>query len=469
MRLIRKNNTHTVLRELTEEEADSVRRHCGAGRQTEPEDAATVADILKTMRDGRETILWLECDCRGILVKGSKQPRLTARAREQGPLHFVRLNGYGPHLCELQAFRTDPEDDNNDDDDQSEPQPGKHRPLRPVNDTLNYLDDEQKSRGGNRPGGKTGAKGGQPSSATRLPKLGRILYTILDDAGFNRLLTADASGPTSAENRSWDRIKTFAESEEITDSLSLQKILFTEPWVKPAEKLREIDALPWPKGKKRSALLLFVADKVTASEVVKQTRIGPATITPEYGVRIGGRDQNFANPPYWVLAILDRDKDGHPRVREAFAQHAYTGKQPVPLDSDYERKTLAQLLKITTWVKKKGVDVEVTKPLFDSEVTLDSGELAWCRADFELEFLEPARDGASARRHRLVIETMGSESEEYLAQKSGTHAIMRRRGVLVEHVVRNDDQQSERDGEFFRRVSGYILNLAGIARAADGT
>lgn len=467
MRLIKKSNADAVVRELTAEEADSVRRHCGAGRQTEPQDAATVADILKAMRDGRETTLWLECDCRGTVVKGSKQPRLTARGREQGPLHFVRLNGYGPHLCELQAFRTAPDDD--DDDELSEPQPGKHRPLRPVNDTLDYLDDEQQLGGSKRPGGKTGTAGGRPGSATRLPKLGRILYTILDDAGFNRLLAANASSSTTAENRSWDRIKTFAESEEITDSLSLQKILFTEPWVKPADKLREIDVLPWPKRKKRSALLLFVADKVSTSEVVKQTRIGPAAITPEHGVRIGGRDQNFANPPYWVLAIVDRDKDGRARVREAFAQHAYTSKHPVPLDSDYERKTLAQLLKITAWVKKKGVDVEITKPLFDSEVTLDSGEPAWCRADFELEFLEPGRDGTSARRHRLVIETMGSESEEYLAQKSGTHAIMRRRGVLVEHVVRNDDQQNERDGEFFRRVSGYILNLAGIARAAGGT
>ncbi len=458
MRLIRKKTPHPAVRELGEDEVASVRRFCSSGGHTEPHDAAVVAAILNEMRDGRDPQCWLECDCRDTEVSGSRQPRLTARVREQGPPHFVRLNRYGAHTCSLHSFRTDPDED---EDDDPSPEPGKHRPLRPVNDTLDYLDDEREPGAGKPTGGPTGPRG-VTASGERLPRLGRILHTILNDAGFNAATAASGQPP-------WDRVSTFADGEELTDTLSLRQVLFTEPWTRLAEKMNEIDGLQWPAGKKRSALLLFVADRIEAGSAIKFTRYKPATVTPERGMRIGGRDQKHSHPPYWVLAVIDRNRKGEARVREAFAQHAYSSAQPVPLDSHYERRTLAQLLKIVEWVGKRGVAVTLVKPLFDSDVTLASGEVVCCRPDFELEFNEITQGTATARRHRIVVETMGSESEDYLIQKARTHEIMRSRGVLLEHVVLEDSEQDARDEAFRKRLYGRILQLAGVPRQAVET
>ncbi|WP_234745283.1 MULTISPECIES: hypothetical protein [Burkholderia] len=462
MRLINRKKPDAVVRELSADEAESVRRFCGAGEKTEAHDAGVIAGILAEMRDGRDVQYWLECDCRGTEIKGSQQPRLTARAREQGPVHFMRLNGYGPHACALQSFRTDPDVEVDEDE---APEPGKHRPLRPVEDTLDYLDDEHEPRGGRNPsGGQRGAGGA--ARGRRLPKLGRVLYTMLHHAGINTV----ASGATwlSGEQSWWARVNAFAKAEEMSESLSLSDVLFTEPWTRLPAKMSEIDALPWPAGKKRSAFMLFVADEIDDGTAVKHTRFKPARVTPQQPLRIGGRDQRHSHPPYWVLAVVDRGRDGTARVREAFAQHAYSKDEPVPLDSHYERRTLVQLLKVIEWVRRKGVTVTLTKPLFDSEVTLESGETANCRADFELEFHEVTQEAPDAQRHRIVIETMGSDSESYLLQKAGTHEIMRRRGALLEHVVRDDGDQDERDDAFCKRVYGRILGLAGVPRQENG-
>jgi hypothetical protein len=462
MRLISRKTPATVARELSADEAASVRRFCGAGSKTEAHDADVIEGILAEMRDGREVQYWLECDCRGTEIKGSHQPRLTARARDQGLLHFVRLNGFGPHACALESFRTDPDVEDVEGERQ---EPGKHRPLRPVMDTLDYLDDEHKPRGGGKPSGGRHGGGGSPQGK-RLPKLGRILYTMLNDAAINAV-TSGTTGRSPDGPPWWERVNAFAETEEMNDSLSLRDVLFTEPWTGLVGKMDEIDALPWPAGKKRSAFMLFVADEIKSGTAIKHTRFKPARVTPKQRLRIGGRDQRLTHPPYWVLAVVDRGRNGIARVREAFAQHAYSTDQPVPLDSHYERHTLVQLLKAIGWVRKKGVTVALSKPLFDSEVTLESGEMACCRADFELEFHEVTQGPAEAPLHRIVIETMGSDSEGYLLQKAGTHQIMRRRGILLEHIVRDDSEQDGRDDAFCKRVYGRILGLAGVPRHAD--
>lgn len=457
MRLIRNSGRNAVLRPLTTAEAESVRRYCSAGMQTEQQDAQVVEGLLAEMHNGKEPLYWLECDCRDTAAV-DQRPRMTARIRGDGPRHFVRLAGRDAHVCPLQSFRTEPSEDEGD-----EAKPGKHRPLRPIVNPLDYLDKEHEA-GSQRPGGQSGGSSGS-GNGRRIPRLGRILYTVLEQAGFGTITTAEL-GATANQKRSWERLEAFAGEESVKGALTLQDLLFTKPWEKADEMLATVDQLEWPKGKKRSALLLFVADEVSPKGATKFTRQGPRIVSPAAEIRIGGRDQNFANPPYWVMAVIDRDDNGVARVREAFAQHAFDKDRPVPLDSGYERHTLAQLLQVMEWVKKKGVAVTLRKPLFDSEVPLDDGEVAYCRADFELEVSLP---GQSMATGRILIESMGSESPEYLEQKSATHAIMRRRGALIEHEVRNDSQQADRDDRLRRRVYGRLLELAGVPRQGAGS
>ncbi|MCP3719942.1 hypothetical protein [Paraburkholderia sp. CNPSo 3281] len=180
------------------------------------------------------------------------------------------------------------------------------------------------------------------------------------------------------------------------------------------------------------------------------------------GIRTGGRDQRLMQPPYWVLSVVDRDRDGNTRFLGAFAQHAYSFARPVPLDSRYERVTLKLLFDVMAWVKKHGVEVTLWKPLFDREVRQTDTPSLWYRSDFELAFRSVAAVGVAARQHRVVIETMGADAPDYLERKLRSQEIMKRRGILIEHRVADAAAQKERDDAFFRRVAAKILHLAGV-------
>ncbi|WP_254316880.1 hypothetical protein [Paraburkholderia sp. CNPSo 3272] len=229
--------------------------------------------------------------------------------------------------------------------------------------------------------------------------------------------------------------------------------------------MTEIDALVWPERKARSALLLFVADEIRAGVAIKKTSMGECVVCPEKGIRAVGRDQRLTQPPYWVLSVVDRDRDGNVRFREAFAQHAYSFARPIPLDSRYERVTLKLLFGVMEWVRKHGVEVTLWKLLFDREVRQTDKPSLWCRPDFELTFRSTAATGVAPRLHRLVVETMGADDPDYLERKSRTQGIMQRRGILIEHRVADDAGQKERDDVFFRRVAAKILHLAGVPQA----
>ena len=455
MRLVDRDHPEKIRRPLGPDETAAVRRFCGAGQEVRPGDVELVAAVLDEMHDGRRVRLWLECDC---WQDAKSQPRLTARVRDEGPRHFMRMHRYGEHRCALASFRQDPEPEDDEPDDDTAP-PGQHNPLRPVGDTLDYLDDLHE--GVARPGGSGGSTGGRGDEGRRLPRLGRILHTLLDDAGF---ATAHVD-ELKERSRSWDRLEAYAANEAMSPELTLGQVLYFKPWTSLNEKMAAIDALPWPDKKARSALLLFVADDIRDGAAVKKTSMGECRVRPAKGIRAGGRDQGLTQPPYWVLAVIDRDREGYARFREAFAQHAYSFARPAPLDSRYERRTLEQLFGVMEWVKKRGVDVTLAKPLFDREVRQLDGPSLWCRPDFELTFRTVEAAGTAPWLHRVVIETMGADEPEYLERKSRTHEIMKRRGILIEHRVADDDGQAERDDAFLRRVGAKILHLAGVQRA----
>ncbi|KWF84903.1 hypothetical protein WL93_20415 [Burkholderia diffusa] len=277
------------------------------------------------------------------------------------------------------------------------------------------------------------------------------MHTLLDDAGFAVLSDASANTPSS-----WDRLNDYALDEAMSDTLSLRQILCAKPWLSIADKMDAIAALPWPEGKVRSALLLFVADEIRDSDQGHE----PGRMRRAYRKGYSNRwTRSEHGAPYWGLAVVDHGRNGQARFREALAQHAYSRRQPVPLDSRFERATLNCLIHVIDWVRRHGVDVTLSKPLFDRQVESHDGEPLWCRPDFELPF------SSAARAHRVVVETMGADDADYLERKLRMHDIMRRHGILLEHHVLDDGDQAERDKAFVRRTGARILDLAGIKRA----
>ena len=113
------------------------------------------------------------------------------------------------------------------------------------------------------------------------------------------------------------------------------------------------------------------------------------------------------------------------------------------MDSGFERETAEILLQqLTYWAKPDalGAVVQLEKPLFDEASS--PGE--YCRPDFVLWL---------PNRKRVLVESMGMKTDEYLASKATSHPRMRAlAGVvdLVEHHPGDDPF------EFAKRLTGAV-------------
>ena len=94
----------------------------------------------------------------------------------------------------------------------------------------------------------------------------------------------------------------------------------------------------------------------------------------------------------------------------------------MPVESDFERKTLNAILAGQRALDVQGVDLAIGKPLFDSMTAQGP-----CRPDFVLE----ARSRVTGEMKTLVVEAMGFDSADYEAAKAVTHPRMKMLGDLV--------------------------------------
>ncbi|CAJ0808753.1 hypothetical protein LMG19083_04766 [Ralstonia psammae] len=81
-----------------------------------------------------------------------------------------------------------------------------------------------------------------------MPKLGRILYTLLDQAGFSTVSTEDLDAGKQPLSP-WDRLERFAVEEAVTDALTLWDMMETRAWVKPGDFMAEVDKCSGPRGR----------------------------------------------------------------------------------------------------------------------------------------------------------------------------------------------------------------------------
>jgi len=449
MRLIDRSQNEKILRYLSDDEVAAIRRFCGRTGIPKASDEATVLAVLNEMRDGRGVAAWLECDCHPKNQGAGPTPKLSVQCRVSGTIFFRRLPNHGDHLCELRTFRAKPDTD----DENGETTPS-HHPNEPILDPLEFLEPERTERT-KRPVEETENDAGPRESGKRLPRLGRVLNTILSESGFDVLSTARGPKP-------WEKIVDFADSEAMSESLCLGQILSTKPWERVADIMAKVDRLPWPAGKRRSALLLFIADEIKEGKAYTNYGFGRVEIAPVKKIRISGRDQKFSKPPYWVLVVIDRDATGQARYREAFAQHAYTKKCPIPLDSNAERHTLDVLLGKLGWTGVPAeASIEIRKPLFDFILSRGERQKIACRPDFEIDIRKKTDDASSPVRVRAVIETMGSQNEAYRSAKAGMHVLMEMRGPVVKHDVGDGLDQVSADQLFRKRLYGVAMRALG--------
>jgi hypothetical protein len=120
--------------------------------------------------------------------------------------------------------------------------------------------------------------------------------------------------------------------------------------------------------------------------------------------------------PYLVIVVAGEYPEAHGYAPlRAYAQPIYSGRRFIPVDSEFERTVLRELLAARHYFDRDGIDIAIEKPVFDKLTPIGA-----CRPDFVLE----ARSRSTGEIRQLVVEAMGFEDEDYKASKAVTHPRM---------------------------------------------
>ena len=137
-----------------------------------------------------------------------------------------------------------------------------------------------------------------------------------------------------------------------------------------------------------------------------------------------GRDtlaDREARSPYFAACLVGRPAAAAPpMILKAYCHPIAGSRHLLPVDSNLERRTLAQLLRLQLWLRRKrGVQLAITKPLFDVAPPDPEAPRDPCISDFILR-----ASGIGPRGRSVVVETMGYADAAYHARKGRTHRLM---------------------------------------------
>jgi hypothetical protein len=150
-----------------------------------------------------------------------------------------------------------------------------------------------------------------------------------------------------------------------------------------------------------------------------------------FGERDGnGRDtpaERAARAPYLAICLVGRPAAQLPiTVLRAYVHPCRSASNLMLVDSNLERHTLDQLMRLRKWLcDKQGIRLNIEKPLFDIAGADDPEDPAIpprepCIPDFILR-AKPAPAGGSAT---VLVETMGYADDVYRERKVVMHELM---------------------------------------------
>jgi hypothetical protein len=165
--------------------------------------------------------------------------------------------------------------------------------------------------------------------------------------------------------------------------------------------------------------------------------------------------ERAARAPYLAACLLGRPAATQPvTVLRAYAHPCVSARNLMLVDSNSERRTLDQLLRLQRWLRDKlDIRLEVEKPLFDilEEASGETGQVREpCIPDFILHAARVRPGGAAT----VAIETMGYADDIYRARKARTQCLMTRAlggSPVVQHDFHwpHGQTQEERDRRFW--------------------
>lgn len=382
-----------------------VRWYVGEGSRHDEQAGVT---LVQNARIGQR---WIACDCLGA---EEHPPILTPAYLSEAETFYLRrlTSSKRPeHLVNCPFFR-----------DQvtsavkmvrpakipTEQPPGFFEVLRPAPEKLSQRPDDDSADSRTR----------NPST----PRLARLLWRLMEAAGANVIAPLGEGREWSIRER-FAAIGRAASQIEIAPGIELSRAFWTH--ARPLETkavyatLRRLTP-SWPRDHAPQGFVLLYAPSFQGHDISLPdggtlrvaTRIQSPSIR---GNRISG--------PFLILVVVGEHAEarGYAPVR-AYAQPILSGRLFVPVESDFERQALRVILDCQRDLHRRGIDLAIGKPLFD---TLTPDGL--CRPDFMIE----ARSRVTGELRAIVAEAMGFETEDYKAAKAVTHPRMAHLGRLV--------------------------------------
>lgn len=261
------------------------------------------------------------------------------------------------------------------------------------------------------------------SRGVAIPRLGKLLWLLLERAGSNILRelppTGRRAGSISEEMR---HLKRAAQGLEIAPGIRLSDHLYTNAIDYEKRRVHarlRAAAETWPPEFAPQAFLLLEAREVTSKEVVT----GLGTVEIRNRIQHTGIIRAEVEPPFLVLAVVGEHsrREGYLALR-AYAQPVFSGNQFVPAERDHDRGVLRALQQAQYELRSLGVRMAVKKVLFD--ITLAAGS---ARPDFLVALL----DEHSGEECKFALQILQSDDADYLELRSIERERLGQAGLVV--------------------------------------
>ena len=265
------------------------------------------------------------------------------------------------------------------------------------------------------------------SRGVAIPRLGKLLWLLLERAGSNILRELPPSGRRAGSiSEEMRHLKRAAQGLEIAPGIRLSDHLHTNAIDYEKRRVHarlRAAAETWPPEFAPQAFLLLEASEVTSSEVVT----GLGTVEIRNRIQHTGIIRAEVEPPFLVLAVVGEHsrREGYLALR-AYAQPVFSGNQFVPAEREHDRDVLRALQQAQYELRRLGVRMAVKKVLFD--ITLAAGS---ARPDFLVALL----DEHSGVECKFALQILQSDDADYLELRSIERERLGQAGLVVSMAV----------------------------------
>lgn len=261
------------------------------------------------------------------------------------------------------------------------------------------------------------------SRGVAIPRLGKLLWLLLERAGSNILRELPPSGRRAGSiSEEMRHLKRAAQGLDIAPGIRLSDHLYTNAIDYEKRRVHarlRAAAETWPPEFAPQAFLLLEASEVTSSEVVT----GLGTVEIRNRIQHTGIIRAEVEPPFLVLAVVGEHsrREGYLALR-AYAQPVFSGNQFVPAEREHDRDVLRALQQAQYELRHLGVRMAVKKVLFD--LTLAAGS---ARPDFLVALL----DEHSGLECKFALQILQSDDADYLELRSIERERLSHAGLVV--------------------------------------